>query len=256
MAAQQLQLGGFSLNLDPNYWKAQADGWLKKQHPAVEVLVTGLASGAQGGALGYMLGSFSNMDPTAGAPGMNDSLKALQGGGPWQQARNLSVMTGMNAALSLAIKRARNGKEDVWGSMGAAFGAGIAFTLVSGVADPMQSAFTTGAAFAAFNGLFYQLGKSFGQGTPENESEFEQGKYILRMLGLQKFEKNLQKGQLTDNTIMLWNDRALQEAKFPPGPRLLILHHVNQFRQPSDVLKPALPPPMTSMRQMQMQKRG
>jgi hypothetical protein len=36
---------------------------------------------------------------------------------------------------------------------------------------------------------------------------------------------------------------ALQEAKFPPGPRLLILHHVNQFRNPSDVLKPGLPPP-------------
>jgi hypothetical protein len=38
---------------------------------------------------------------------------------------------------------------------------------------------------------------------------------------------------------------ALQEAKFPPGLRLLILHHVNQFRQPSNVLKLALPPPRT-----------
>jgi hypothetical protein len=42
--------------------------------------------------------------------------------------------------------------------MGAAFGAGIAFTLVSGQPNPLQSAFTTGAAFAAFNGLFYQVG--------------------------------------------------------------------------------------------------
>jgi hypothetical protein len=41
--------------------------------------------------------------------------------------------------------------------MGAAFGAGIAFSLVSGVPNPLQSAFTTGAAFAGFNGLFYQV---------------------------------------------------------------------------------------------------
>lgn len=41
--------------------------------------------------------------------------------------------------------------------MGAAFGAGICFSLVSGVPNPVQSAFTTGAAFAGFNGLFYQV---------------------------------------------------------------------------------------------------
>jgi len=42
-------------------------------------------------------------------------------------------------------------------SMGAAFGAGVCFSLVSGVPNPLQSAFTTGAAFAGFNGLFYQV---------------------------------------------------------------------------------------------------
>jgi len=30
---------------------------------------------------------------------------------------------------------------------------------------------------------------------------------MLLTLGLKKFENNLKKGQLTDNTIMLWNDR-------------------------------------------------
>lgn len=43
-------------------------------------------------------------------------------------------------------------------SMGAAFGAGVCFSFVSGVPNPMQSALTTGAAFAGFNGLFYQVG--------------------------------------------------------------------------------------------------
>lgn len=41
--------------------------------------------------------------------------------------------------------------------MGAAFGAGVCFSLVSGVPNPLQSAFTTGVAFAGFNGLFYQV---------------------------------------------------------------------------------------------------
>lgn len=41
--------------------------------------------------------------------------------------------------------------------MAAAFGAGAAFSLVSGVPNPLQAAVTTGAAFAGFNGLFYQV---------------------------------------------------------------------------------------------------
>lgn len=57
---------------------------------------------------------------------------------------------------------------------------------------------------------------------------------------LQTYEKNLKRGQLTDNTIMLWNDSALQEVKIPAGPRLLILHHIEQYRH---LLKPAGPLP-------------
>jgi hypothetical protein len=44
--------------------------------------------------------------------------------------------------------------------MGAAFGAGVCFSFVSGVPNPLQSALTTGAAFAGFNGLFYQVRRS------------------------------------------------------------------------------------------------
>lgn len=67
---------------------------------------------------GYLLGSFS-MDPASQAgsnPQVSAQLAALQKGGPWGQARNLGVFTGANAGLSLAIKKARGGKEDVWGS--------------------------------------------------------------------------------------------------------------------------------------------
>jgi hypothetical protein len=47
---------------------------------------------------------------------------------------------------------------------------------------------------------------------------------------------------------MLWNEAALNEARIPPGPRLLILHHLDAMRHPPSaaggVLKPALLPPL------------
>lgn len=36
----------------------------------------------------------------------------------------------------------------------------MCFSFVSGVPNPLQSALTTGAAFAGFNGLFYQVCRS------------------------------------------------------------------------------------------------
>jgi hypothetical protein len=126
--------------------------------------------------------------------------------------------------------------------MGAAFGAGVAFSLVSGAPNPAQSALTTGVAFAGFNGLFYQITQWF---KPEHEDvEYAQGTHMLRVLGLQKYEGNLKKGLLTDNTIMLWNEAALSDVRIPAGPRLLILHHLDTYRNPSAILKPALPLPM------------
>jgi hypothetical protein len=89
--------------------------------------------------------------------------------------------------------------------MAAAFGAGACFSLVSGVPNPLQSACTTGAAFAGFNGLFYQIGKAFQPA--HEECEYAQAKFMLQALGLAKYESNLKKGQLTDSTIMLWNER-------------------------------------------------
>lgn len=222
------------------------DNWMKEQHPAVEVAVTAIGASVQGAFLGYLLGSFTSMDPAVNNPNASPEasaqLKMLQAGGPWAQARNLAVMTGVNAGVGLALKKARGGKEDVWNAMGAAFCAGACFSVVSGMPNPAQNAITTGVAFAAFNGVFYQIAKAFS-GDPVDDLEYERAKYVLNTLGLERFEGNLKKNQLTDSTIMLWNDSALQEAQIPPGPRLLILHHVDTFRNPSSVLKPALPVP-------------
>jgi hypothetical protein len=116
-AAQETKPGGMSFN--PAEMQQRLDRWVKEQHPAVEVATTALASAAQGALIGYLLGSFT-VDPQAAqgqnSPQVSAQLAALQKGGPWGQARNLGVFTGVNAGLSLAIKKARGGKEDVWGS--------------------------------------------------------------------------------------------------------------------------------------------
>jgi hypothetical protein len=263
MAAAADNANPMALLLNPNEAKARFDAWVKKQGDAAEVVATGLGSAAQGVFIGYLLGSLSAFDPTnnpnaaAGtSPQVSAQLAALQKGGPWGQARNLGVMTGMNAGLSLAIKKARGGKEDVWGSMGAAFGAGVCFSLVSGVPNPLQAAFTTGVAFAGFNGLFYQIGKAF-QGDPQKDVEYVRATHMLQALGLGKYDSNLKKAQLTDATVMLWNDSALQEARIPPGPRLLILHHLDTYRNPGKAaLKPALPLPMPPAPAQQAQAGG
>jgi len=249
-----ISIGG--LDLDFNKLQKQYGDFLKQQPPSIEVLLTGLQSSVQGAFIGYMLGSLSPPDPNAAAnagnPALAQQLKALQSGGPWAQARNLGVLTGVNAALTLAIKKARNGKEDVWGAMGASFGSGVAYSLVSGAPNPIQSAVTTGMAFAVFNGLFYQIGQMFKPEHPD--TEYDRAKYMLKTLGLVKYADNLKKSLLTDQTIMLWNESALTEARIPPGPRLLILHHLDTYRNPSALLKPALPlpplpPPEAAMQQ-------
>jgi hypothetical protein len=118
--AQQITIPGVgTINFEE--LKSRYDRWLASQHPAVEVLVIGAQSASQGAFLGYLLGSVSQMDPSkaaadASAPQMQQQMAALNAGGPLAQARNLAVMTGVNAALAAAIKKARNGKEDVWGA--------------------------------------------------------------------------------------------------------------------------------------------
>ena len=53
---------------------------------------------------------------------------------------------------------------------------------------------------------------------------------MLATLGLEKYEKNFRKGLLTDDTLLLLNDSALQEVRIPPGPRLKILNYVDATR--------------------------
>ncbi|RWR73176.1 mitochondrial import inner membrane translocase subunit TIM22-like protein [Cinnamomum micranthum f. kanehirae] len=213
--------------------------WLAKQSLPVEATVVTATSAVQGAAIGAFMGTltsdvsspFPAPPPQAGLnPQAMASLKQAQAltGGPLVQARNFAVMTGVNAGISCVMKRIR-GVEDVQTSMVAAFGSGAMFSLVSGMGGPNQAAnaVTSGLFFALVQGGLFQLGKKFSQ-PPAEDIFYARTRSMLTNLGLQDYEKNFKKGLLTDSTLPLLTDSALRDVKVPPGPRLLILDHIQR----------------------------
>lgn len=212
--------------------------WLAKQSLPVEAAVVTITSAAQGAAIGAFMGTLTNdtssaiptSPPQAASlnPQAMASFKQAQAlaGGPLVQARNFAVMTGVNAGISCVMKRLR-GKEDVQSSMVAAFGSGALFSVVSGMGGPNQAAnaVTSGLFFALVQGGLFQFGQKFSQ-PPAEDIFYSKTRSMLHNLGLQNYEKNFKKGLLTDTTLPLLTDSALRDVKIPPGPRLLILDHI------------------------------
>ncbi|KAL3521735.1 hypothetical protein ACH5RR_019884 [Cinchona calisaya] len=214
--------------------------WLAKQTLPVEAAVVTATGATQGAAIGGLMGTFTRdisssiPTPPPGAPNLNPqamaSLKQAQAlsGGPLTQARNFAVMTGVNAGIACVMKRLR-GKEDVESSMVAAFGSGAMFSLVSGMGGPNQaaSAVTSGLFFALIQGGLFKLGQKFSA-PPTEDVYYVKTRSLLSNLGLQNYEKNFKKGLLTDSTLPLLNESALKDVNIPPGPRLLILDHIQR----------------------------
>ncbi|CAJ1974510.1 unnamed protein product [Sphenostylis stenocarpa] len=213
--------------------------WLSKQSLPVEAAIVTTTSAAQGAAIGAFMGTLTADAPSAFPtpppnaslnPQAMASLKQAQAlaGGPLIQARNFAVMTGVNAGISCVLKRLR-GKEDVQSSMAAAFGSGAMFSLVSGMGGPNQAtnAVTSGLFFALVQGGLFQIGQKFSQ-PPVEDTHYAKTRHMLNNLGLQSYEKNFKKGLLTDNTLPLLTDSALRDVRIPPGPRLLILDHIQR----------------------------
>ncbi|KAD5961180.1 hypothetical protein E3N88_12653 [Mikania micrantha] len=213
--------------------------WLAKQSLPVEAAVVTATSSVQGAAIGGLMGTFTSdlsalqpPAPPGGAvsPQAMASLQQAQAlsGGPLIQARNFAVMTGVNAGISCVMKRLR-GKEDVQSSMVAAFGSGAAFTLVSGMGGPNLAAnvVSSGVLFALMQGGLYKLGEKFSK-PPAEDVLYSKTRSMLSSLGLHNYEKNFKSGLLTDTTLPLLTDSALRDVKIPPGPRLLILDHIQR----------------------------
>lgn len=214
--------------------------WMAKQPIHIEAAVTTAVGAVQGGALGGLMGSLSAdggspfpmpQPPPNANPDAMASFKQAQAlaGGPLVQARNFAVMTGANAGISCVMRRIR-GQEDIQGSMAAAFGSGVLFSIVSGMGtpNPAVNAITTGAAFAVFQGGFFMIGQKFSKQQGGEDTYYSQTRSMLNKLGLEKYEKNFKKGLLTDQTLPLLTDSALRDVKIPPGPRLLILDQIKR----------------------------
>ncbi|KAL6500997.1 hypothetical protein OROHE_025194 [Orobanche hederae] len=212
-------------------------GWVAKQSLPVETAIVTAISGAQGAAIGAFTGlltadgsflftpppNVANLNPNS-MPSLTQTQVLL--GGPLVQARNFAVMAGANAGISCVMRRLR-GKEDVQSSMVSAFGSGAMFALVSGVGvpNPVANALTTGLFFAFIQGGIFKLGQKFSQ--PQTEDVYYvKTRSMLSNLGLQNYEKNFKRGLLTDITLPLLTERALSDVRIPPGPRLLILDHI------------------------------
>ncbi|XP_054795433.1 chloroplastic import inner membrane translocase subunit HP30-2-like [Prosopis cineraria] len=211
--------------------------WLSKQSLPVEAAVVTATSAVQGAAIGVFMGTLApdaSSIPTPPQASLNSQAMApLQqaqalSGGPLVQARNFAVMTGVNAGISCVLKRIR-GKEDIQSSMAAAFGSGAMFSLVSGMGGPnlAANAVTSGLFFALVQGGIFQFGQKFSK-PPTEDIHYAKTRHMLHNLGLQSYEKNFKRGMLTDNTLPLLTDSALRDVKIPPGPRLLILDHIER----------------------------
>ncbi|KAK9075275.1 hypothetical protein SSX86_003597 [Deinandra increscens subsp. villosa] len=214
--------------------------WLAKQSLPAEAAVVTLTSAAQGAAIGGFMGTLNNdaasTFPAAPPPGASLNPQAMASfqqaqalaGGPLIQARNFAVMTGVNAGISCVMKRLR-GKEDVETSMVAAFGSGVMFSLVSGMGgpNPAMNVITSGVFFALIQGGIFKIGEKFSK-PPIEDVMYRETKSMLSTLGLENYEKNFKKGLLTDSTLPLLTDSALRDVRIPPGPRLVILDHVQR----------------------------
>ncbi|XP_010515307.1 PREDICTED: uncharacterized protein LOC104791180 [Camelina sativa] len=205
--------------------------WLSKQSIPVEAAVVSTMSGVQGAFIGGLMGTLSPEMPQAGGvdPQAIASMKQAQAlvGGPWVQARNFAAITGVNAGIASVMKRIR-GKEDIESAVVAALGSGFAYSLVSqGLQGQPMNAITTAAGFAVFQGIFFKLGERFSKPSVEDPF-YTRGRTMLVQLGLEKYEKNFKKGLLTDPTLPLLTDSALRDVSIPPGPRLMILDHIQR----------------------------
>ncbi|KAI3905720.1 hypothetical protein MKW92_035591 [Papaver armeniacum] len=136
-------------------------------------------------------------------------------GTPMEGARIFGAMRGTCAGTACVMIRIR-GKEDVQTMMAADF--------VSGATCRLMKPVIVGVICALFRGGFLKLREK----TSELPVEYTRTKCMLSNLGLQNYEKNFEKGLLTDSTMPFLTGSVLKEVGVPPGPRLLILNHVER----------------------------
>uniref|UniRef100_A0A7N0TR75 SAM domain-containing protein n=1 Tax=Kalanchoe fedtschenkoi TaxID=63787 RepID=A0A7N0TR75_KALFE len=88
---------------------------------------------------------------------------------------------------------------------------------------------SSGLFFALIQGSLFKVGEKFSKNVvPSVDPYYAKTRSMLSSLVLQRYEKNFKKGLLTDSTLPLLTDIALKDVNIPPGPRPLILDHVQR----------------------------
>ncbi|KAK1431635.1 hypothetical protein QVD17_08134 [Tagetes erecta] len=190
MAEKPRELAPNNVSNDPT---AHSQTECKQQPSRVQDVVATLTSAACGGAMGGLVGSFTQ----------------VFGDGPLIGARNIAVLEGANMGI-LCVMRRLTDKIDVRTRMVAGFGSGVMYSLVSGMGGPSRGprAITFGVFFALVEGGYFKVKEKLLR-----PSMYMETKSMLSRLNLEKYEKNFKKGLLTDNTLPLLTERQVYKLK-------------------------------------------
>ncbi|KAI3835223.1 hypothetical protein MKW98_020339 [Papaver atlanticum] len=199
------------------------DSWVAKQCFPVEVAVVTTSYAMGGAAYGVLFGTVGQVASHV-FPKHSPAIKGFCSS-PMEEARVHAALQATCASVTCIMKRIR-GKEDIQTRMAAGFGAGAMFRLMTRMGRPYVAADAVilGVVCALNAGTMHQLDQRHAQ----PEVEYTRTRRMLSNLGLQNYEKNFEKGLLTDITMPLLTESSLKDVGVPPGPRLLILDHTER----------------------------
>ncbi|KAF3485908.1 hypothetical protein F2Q69_00055706 [Brassica cretica] len=145
-------------------------------------------------------------------------------GGQAQYAPFFAALCGIESAMS-AIR----GKDDITNHLVTGSGAGLALSFLrQGFKLRPAHALSSVAVFAVIQATIYKVKETIKSRNAQ-DALYTEARAMLSMLGLEEYEKNFKKGDLTDPTLPLLTDRELREVNIPPGARLLILDHIKRY---------------------------
>ncbi|KAI3905866.1 hypothetical protein MKW98_010997 [Papaver atlanticum] len=191
------------------------EGWVCKQSLPVEAAAVAAKDALFGAASGVLLGSLPLCKDTYGSTGLI-------------AARNVSVLLGTSGDVSCVMKKIR-GKDNLKARMVASFCAGFMFDMVRNfLGSNAADAIIYGAGFSAIAGLLHKVRNSSQPPVVLEGACHDRTRCMLPNLGLQNYEKHLEKHLLTDNTMPLLKERDLEIARIPLGPRVLVVHRIER----------------------------
>ncbi|KAG2261542.1 hypothetical protein Bca52824_068621 [Brassica carinata] len=194
------------------------------QYKVIETVFMTAFGGVSGAVLGGIVGTVIM------APMARRYPRALAALRRTQYARSYALEGSAVLAAWFGIEsimRGIRGKDDLTSDMVSSSGGGLAYSFaMKGLKGQPAHALFNSAYYAAFSGTIETIKSRNTQ-----DAFYTETRAMLSKLGLEEYEKNFKKGHLTDPTLPLLTDSVLQEVNIPPGPRLLILDHIQRYNK-------------------------